>query len=348
MKRGCSICNTLLEKCSSILQLHIAATNISKMDPNLEIFYCNNCYFYFTSTNSIQEDYDYYYSSHNNYTLPLSYYSDKNNKTVNFINNKLKNNVKTILDYGCGNGNISDLLENNFTVTRYDFGYDPINSTYDCVLLSHILEHIYNIDLFLSDIKKYINTYIYIEVPNAEEYHIMQPHGPLHEINFEHINFFSKYALNKLMIKHGFIPVCIEDDVFKLSNMDYPVIRGIFKLSNNNGSFKKYIQEGQERLNKIQTLSKINGNVYIYGCGHVLYKIIIQLSKQYNIISIIDDNPNFDNRFVNNIPVLSFATIKNKIQNNDTIIITTTHHLETINSKLNTLDKKVNIINLGI
>ena len=77
---------------------------------------------------------------------------------------------------------------------------------YDCLVLSHVLEHIYDLNSFIDKISENINDngFLYIEIPNAEFYDKIVDICPLQEINLEHINFFSKYALNKILIHHNY------------------------------------------------------------------------------------------------------------------------------------------------
>jgi glycosyltransferase involved in cell wall biosynthesis len=122
---------------------------------------------------------------------------------------------------------------------------------YDCLILSHVLEHIYDLNKFIETISLNIKEdgYLYIEIPNAEFYSYFNDSCPLQEINLEHINFFSKYALNKLLLNNGFLSVSILDDYFLLNNYKYYVIRAIFKKKSINKSFLKETQE-QEQMQR--------------------------------------------------------------------------------------------------
>lgn len=148
---------------------------------------------------------------------------------------------------------------------------------YDCLIVSHVLEHICDLNSFIEQISENINDdgFLYIEIPNAEFYHKMtvKMYPPLQEVNLEHINFFSKYSLNKLLVKHGYCCLKLQDDYFLLKDNKYFVIRGIFKKTVKNVSIQKYIQNGLMKVNEIKFENLQNFNsIYVYGCGEFLFK----------------------------------------------------------------------------
>ncbi len=134
-------------------------------------------------------------------------------------------------------------------------------------IITRLRTYIYDLNSFIEKISGNINDngLLYIEVPNAEFYDKIVDICPLQEINLEHINFFSKYSLNKLLVKHNYTCVSIEDDYFLLKNMKYYVIRGLFKKSSQNLSITTYIKNGLMKINEINfhNLKKYK-SIYIY------------------------------------------------------------------------------------
>ena len=88
----------------------------------------------------------------------------------------------------------------------------------------------------------------------------------------EHINYFSKYALNKLLLNNGFLCISLLDDFFLLNNSKYYIIRGIFKKKSINKSFLEYIKNGRTMIDNynFKKLS-IYPKIYVYGCGQFLF-----------------------------------------------------------------------------
>ena len=349
--RSCICCNSISN--TKLISLNLQLIDDINLDNNISVYYCNNCYFYYSDSNNTQEDYNYYYQNFNKYNSE-SVSIDKDQKCVDYLLNNLDSNIKTILDYGCGNGLISQKLKEIYTVNTYDIGMKKPEKQYDCIIINHVLEHIYDVDDFLNNIKKSLidNGSVYIEIPNAEYYEEFNNFGPLQEINLEHINYFSKLALCKLMVKHNFVPVKINDDFFTINNSKYYVIRGLFKLNYNNKSFEKYVDYGRdkiENINFVNTTYCNSNDIYVYGCGQYLFKIFNKISEKYNIINIIDDNPSYLHKKVNNVPVINFEEFKFNIAvvNKPCIVlIATLNHKNKIMDKLNQISSNIKYVNI--
>jgi len=287
--------------------------------------------------------------SFNNYQQQ-SYCPDKDLGCADFIIKTINNNeIKNVLDYGSGNGVLANLLSETFNVDKFDIGMDTNNNKYDLLVLSHVLEHIYDLNSFITELSKNIsdNGLLYIEVPNADFYEEFTNICPLQEINIEHINFFSKYALNKLLISNGFYCTHLEDDYFILKNSKYFVIRGIFKKGLNNKSFEKYVDNGLQTLQLYNfDLLKKYENIYIYGCGQFLFKIFDKIKQNCNIINIVDDNLCYSNKKINGVNIINYEKFKQQCVDGDNILLTTLIHDTKIKEKLLLLDNNINIIEL--
>ena len=343
--RNCMICGNM--NFSKIARCVLSQPDDSILDSNIQVVYCNNCIFYFLLSRSTQDDYNRYYLTNNNYTNLIYHESDVYSKSYNFLINNLDINVKTVIDYGCGNGTLSNHLENSYNVTRYDIGSPLPSNMYDCLVLSHVLEHIYDPLDFIKQISKYISShgYIYIEVPNQENYHKLNDFGPLQEINLEHINYFSRYALTKLMIQSGFVPIMVKDDYFTMHSKKYYVIRSIFQKNANNMSLEQYISDGFQYIdNLIDKLPNIDGRIFLYGCGQLLYKLINKLQQKYNIIYIIDNNLNLKNKSINSIKIITLQEYVNIQEDSDTIIITSKQYSDAMTIDINKINSKIKII----
>jgi predicted SAM-dependent methyltransferase len=341
--RPCYCCDK--ENIQLYFSINLKIINNLGLNDFLNIYKCETCNFYFNDSNNNNSDYINYYNNNNKYKDNINInINNKDIKCIDYLNeNILNDSIKTILDFGSGNGLISDNLSKNYNIEKYDIGLPEVNKKYDLIILSHVLEHIYDLDAFMKNIISKLDEEgkIYIEIPNAEYYDKFINFGPLQEINIEHINFFSKYALIKFMIKHQFIPINVIDDFFIQNNSNYWVIRGFFKKNYNNKSFEKYISDGKIQLEKINI--PLVESIYIYGCGELLYKIFNKIIEKTKVINIIDDNIIYKNKHINNINIIDFETFKEKAKTNDNILITSYLFYEKINEKLKSINKNFNI-----
>jgi hypothetical protein len=340
--RKCPICNKDTDNLR--YQIKLSLLEDINLNDNLNIYFCESCYFYFTDSNNNQNDYNMYYKNFNNYNDYIISL-DKEEKCSKYLINNLDNRtIKKILDYGCGNNILKNYLNSHFeNIDFYDINMNKTLKKYDCIVVSHVLEHIYDLDAFITNFQNLLNNegYIYIEVPNMEYYeNIKDIGGPLQEINLEHINFFSKYGLSKLMIKHNYITVNIIDDFFIINNLNYYVIRGLFKKTVNNNSFNNYLEYGSNQLNNIKPIDY--DNLYIYGCGQLLFKVFIKFNLN-NIINIVDDNKYYLGKYIKNKKIINFENLQEKIKDNDNIFITTIISSKKIINKLINIKKNINI-----
>jgi len=340
--RQCYICNSHITD-NSICSIELDLPTDIKLNSLLTVYHCKDCYFFFTDSGNSQIDYNNYYRDFNNYKdYVIS--EDKDIRCFDFIKKNISNmDVHSLIDYGCGNGELFNNLKSHYeNVDIYDVNMEDVTKKYDCVTISHVLEHIYDLDDFIKNINNILNNdgYLYIEVPNMEYYEDFIVNGPLQEINIEHINFFSKYALNKLLIKHNFVASTIQDDFFFINGKKYYVIRGLFKKTYNNHSFDKYLKSGLSLIVSLEI--DAFENLYIYGCGQFLFKILKKF-KESKIINIIDDNKCYLNRVIDNKEIINFELFKNKVKSNDNIIITTIISCDKIVKKLKDLNIPLNI-----
>jgi len=345
--RPCFCCNKYSN--NSVLKLDLQIINDIPLSNEINVLFCEKCNFYFSVSNNTQEDYNLYYSIFNNYKN-YNYCFDKDERCFNFLNDFfIKTNITNIIDYGSGNGDLSKLLSSNYSVEQYDIGMEKNTNKYDCLILSHVLEHIYDLNKFIETISSNIKDdgYLYIEIPNAEFYCHFNDYCPLQEINLEHINFFSKYALNKLLLNNGFLCISLLDDFFLLNNCKYYIIRGIFKKKSINKSFLKYIENGKTMIDNynFKNLS-IYPKIYIYGCGQFLFKIINKIYEYTTIINIVDDNDCYREKNIYNITIIDYNILIKQILPNDVIIITSLLYSKKIKEKLQAINKNITILDI--
>jgi len=95
--------------------------------------------------------------------------------------------------------NVKAILPNSFD--RYDHVNDVYKKLFSFVILSHVLEHIYDFDAFFSKISSIskVGSILFVEVPNCENNYLLNNSGT----SF-HYWFFTKKTLIKVLKKHGY------------------------------------------------------------------------------------------------------------------------------------------------
>ncbi|OQK18581.1 hypothetical protein AU255_12435 [Methyloprofundus sedimenti] len=143
----------------------------------------------------------------------------------------LQGDSLTILEIGCGSGgNLLKFIEKGFSATGVE--PDPearkaskkaglnvfdgtaeelpkviLNSKYDVVLMSHVLEHCLDVNTAISNVKSILKTngVFIVETPNCmshgfKDYKAAWPWSDIPR----HLNFFTNSSLNSILSKHGF------------------------------------------------------------------------------------------------------------------------------------------------
>ena len=202
-------------------------------------FYESDNYRNFTTSNKTKVYSNYFRTSKHIYKILSRYIKPKSK----------------ILEIGCGGGwNLIPFLRSGHTIygteyskelkkiskykgiIKYDKNYKFSRKKFDLIIVSHVLEHLYDINNFLNNLKKILKDdgYLYIEVPSIEKKY------SLDQIQFFHNYYFTKNTLISYCLKSRF-------KVFKWS-----YVLGIHQFI----ILKKYVGYGSH-YNKIKEVKKI-------------------------------------------------------------------------------------------
>jgi hypothetical protein len=199
---------------------------------------------------------------------------------------------------------------------------------HDCILMSHVLEHVNDLKGVLTAIYQSIDNsankrdkLLYIEVPNASQYKDYIS-APFQDFNTEHINHFSRNCLFNLMRLAGFTPIREGEKIIESSpGMPYPAIYNVSALSDqriNQSSIikdvklafniKDYINQSKAILtkieDKIQTALTKSDQLIVWGTGQLLMKLLVETSlAKANIVAFVDNNTINFGRRLRGIPI---------------------------------------------
>lgn len=306
--------------------------------------------------------------------------SHGNDKTLHDANFSFDHSSKTpplkfsnasILDIGCANGGLLQSLR------QLGFenlcGIDPSSACvasvqrmgleayvgslfhlpveigqFDCVILSHVLEHIENLNQAIDLIRLLTKTKgcIYIEVPDAARYFEFYV-SPFHYFDIEHINHFSLKSLHNLLSSKGLISISEgEKEIPITESVDYPAV---WIACSNGGEdidylveidkeltekMKQYIALSQESLNLkyIDHIVSTGLPLVIWGVGSSTTRLLANSSlREANILSFVDSNPKYWGTELFNKPVVSPENLRHT---NESIIITSKLYGEKIIERL--------------
>lgn len=288
---------------------------------------CNKCGFIYANTPATKEDYNEYYKISNMYeSLPMCQTSSLElYKQMFNIVEKYIEKTDRVLDMGCGpgkllkimkdsgytnltgvdpaKGSIEKLIElgiNGWVGDIYEKPKEEYKNKYDVIILSGVLEHLYDLKDAFETFKLYLKPKgkIICIVPNTTDY--FRHDFPLaHYVNIEHINHFSLNSLIKIFEKNNFsILEALNLDIYFKGTVD-PGILAVFENINvkdcdedkiNQLLFK--IKQREEKNNQlIEEMNKNQDEVIIFGSGNFA-RSMLKNSKleNLNIICFVDNN----------------------------------------------------------
>jgi len=237
----------------------------------------------------------------------------------------------------------------------------------DCIILSHVLEHIQELRPAVQAVRFVLNDYgwVYVEVPDAQRYKD-EVISPFQDFNTEHINHFSQICISNLMGQEGFKLYTSGEKLLETApGKPYPAIYSIWKKVSLLEPFsfhlmpevdllisiQEYIKKSTALLqaidDKIRSVLKSSPEVIVWGTGQLTMKLLAEtVLSESKIVAFVDGNPVNQGKTLCDVQVYSPEKIRNL---NQPILIATTLHQEAIIEKIREigLNNQVILLNGG-
>jgi SAM-dependent methyltransferase len=356
---------------------------------------CRCCGFVYADPAATQLDYDCFYCEWSKYDDSATatgsgvspYDAARLAITTSDIARALPSRATSILDAGCATGGLlTALRERGFTALAgldpslrcaaacRDRGFEayigsigsaPVHMPkFDCVVFSHVLEHVYDISGFFTAARHLLAAggYLYLETPDATRYDDFL-YAPFQEFNTEHINHFSARALENAARRFGFSPVLVEQKVIQTAeDIFYPAVFGLFHDSGGAvdehqvvcdqelpSYIAKYIRHSAEQMETINRdlASRITNieRVILWGAGQFAMKLLALPSlAQIQVSAVVDNNPILRGKTLAGAPILGPQEIADT---SEPIIIATLLHAEEISAQIRRLGLTNRVLSLA-
>lgn len=388
-RRPCPICKT-----GEVELLHSQRFALHEEHPlssGYDVVTCTSCGFVYADTSVTQADYDRFYAEHSKYEdvktgtggVENSFDWKRQQETALQIANFLQNPGVSILDVGCANGGMLKALKE----LGYEIlcGIDPSSvcventrqlgieahqgslflpfkkKAYDCVILSHTLEHVEDVRGALNWIRERLKPdgIVFLETPDALCYMDFN-YAPFQDFNTEHINHFSLACLENLMRLSGF--EMLQSGVKTLqtsSYTQYPAVYGFWKQTEMPHALVKdtelrnkielYIQQSKAIMDQIesrlQALLAISPQIIVWGTGQLAMKLLAETSLAHaDILAFVDNNAINHGRVLRDKPIIGPSQLR---ELNAPILITTLLHHHTIAEQIRNMNIKNEIVFLS-
>ncbi len=342
LKRNCPICNN--SEGEALHSQKFVLDNNNPLPSEYDVVCCTQCSFVYADVDANQDDYNEYYKNFSKYeSLEIS--SGAGNSQLDEerlkemamdIISVIDDKNSYILDIGSGLGGLLKILESkeyknlfalepsincvtyineNSKITAFQGSVlDNLErifngKKFDYVILSHVLEHIYDLNDAIKNIKNILsfNGKVYIEVPDSNRYKIFFV-VPYYYFDIEHINHFNSFSLNSLMSKYGFETIKTDTKIMKVSEtINYPAFYSLFQLSNESKiSIEKYVNISNSMDMNLLLNHLVNSNkeCVVWGAGNYTKRLLSQtVLGKCNIKYFVDKDINKQGTFLNNIEI---------------------------------------------
>ena len=390
--RLCPICNSNNAELLHNQRFELSEEHVLPND--YDVVACTKCGFVYADTKATQKAYDKFYKDLSKYedasiasgTGSNQLDAKRIRRAISDITKHISDKNKSILDIGCANGGLlAELRRNGY---KNVVGLDPspacvdhiqnehqieahlgslfnanhlfTNQQFDVVILSHVLEHIVDIEQAYEKALSLMSGsgQIYIEVPDASrysDYYVV----PFFYFDCEHINHFDLGALSNLAFKHGLDRVAENQiEIIASDTNVYPALYGIYRKNQKNDrqilvyssrareSVFEYIKLSKKRDEwpLLEDLVSSQEEIVVWGAGSFAQRMLQSspLSK-CNITAFIDNDSNKQGKMLHGVPIRSSDVLN---ETNAAILICSALHSNEIANEIKTMGVNNNIFEL--
>lgn len=337
--RPCPICTS--NEAAVLHHQQLQQPNGSPLPAAYDVVACQGCGMVYADTAASQAAYDRYYAQYSKYEDPAVATGDGSSHLDHARLELLAARIAAdtastarILDLGCAGGGLLDALRRlgfvslhgadaapacvervrqlGFGATRISLsepGLAAIGGPFDVIILSHVLEHVFELRTLMTNIVKLLAAggKIYAETPDAARYADF-PFVPYYFFDSEHINHFDSLRLGALgstvgleLQSTGKVDLAVGPDVLYpacwawLSRAVDPPFRKPVHEGSLTAALTRYIDDCRhaQAFPELERLAAAGSPVIVWGAGSFAQRLFggTQL-KGCNIVAVVDRDRN--------------------------------------------------------
>ena len=360
--RSCHVCAGTSRKV--LYHQQFSGLSSGSFLPGYDVCVCGDCGFAFADDLPPPESFDRYYAEMSKWEFldnggkESDQDAGRFEATAVFLEEFCVNRESPVLDIGCATcGMLAAMKKRGY---RHLLGMDPsprcaelarknygievftgpvkelkkLPKNFELVLMSGVLEHLYDPNVVLQDIRNRLTDdgLFFVSVPDATRFAEFMD-APFQQFSLEHILFFTPDSLINLMRMNGFEPVKtrLTAHPYTLQYL-YPGVEGVFKKSasanwtcDESGELglNQYIEASaaweKKIVSQIADMVDRQEPLLVWGVGTNTQRLMASTRLgEANIIAFVDSNPHYHGKQLSGRPIVPPQNVSAR---NETILI---------------------------
>lgn len=364
---SCPVCHSV--KWSVLGSIKYVLFDDEPLEDRYKVVSCASCGYVQNYTPSTQKDYDKFYEASFYSTAYIERSLTGNekqyfNQTVDLLARVIEQRDLAIFDIGCGVGYLLETLQTHGYSNL--FGVDPSlscvdllndkkgikceqgsisaipfhNQYADIVILSHIIEHLLDLETALQSVANKLvpNGKVYVEVPDSTRYEKFSNGCPLRFFYFQHIIHFDAHHLRNLFSSKGFIEVASGSRERDEKGFVMPCIWGVYQKADTQETtyipdstlaiqFNHWIDEcSLDAGGVFRSLAERQVPVYLWGIGiHAQMMLAMSPLRDCNIRAFVDKSEKIQKKTISGQKIVSIDALKKAAADEVVVIAAVVH-----------------------
>lgn len=331
------------------------------MVDSYDVVVCTRCGAGYADNIPSQAEMDRYYAEQSKYTYDQSdgiesvWDLKRFEETADHIIPRLKTRNTKILDVGCATGGLLSVFKNRGFPNLTGIDPSPVcaalagqlhgvkvqvgtlsqlsnwKKRFDLIMMVGVLEHLREVKKAVSTILRLLRPggAIYCAVPDMERLAVC-PNAPYQQFSIEHVNFFSRISLRRVMEECGLTEICAWNwTVEWREGVDEPITSALYELRGipprkrfdriTGPALKRYLAYSAAGDRSIQdminSLVVTQEPILVWGTGTLTRRLLAMTRfAEANILAFVDSNTLYQRRTLAGRPILSPRQIMDKTE----------------------------------
>ena len=300
MRSHCPICKSTAR--TDVLELSFIVPDGWTLPAQSTVYECDMCRFTYYDNDATPIDYDIYYREKYGYGLAGADTIERTATVARFISEHYGAHER-ILDYGAEDpALVNDLNHRGFTAEMYNMNDDFPRGKFDCLIVAHMLEHVYDLPAIMGNITRLLKPYgiVYAEVPNHAEWAGYK--SPILGLHQKHINHFRPHNFDALFYNYGMEKVH-EDDYW---HRRQGTLRRVYQRKESD-AYQVADVFMDNMAQRVAKLRAIDYPIIVWGLGDISW-YLLDKAPDLQVSYYVDNDPAYRGATIRGVEVRESVT----------------------------------------